>query len=135
MFASDFDQNPGVSSVSGISGVSQMKRFSFSLKLVFSFRPVRPVRLFLKKFRGIRDICVRPIHLLTCRLVDSLTCRPQKIRGICEIRVRANPLADPKIKVWFEGVRTTMIAKGRFFCNHFLHNPFIANILLAIFCI
>ena len=121
MFASDFDQNPGV------SGVSQMKRFSFSLKLVFSFRPVRPVRLFLKKFRGIRDICVRPIHLLTCR--------PQKIRGICEIRVRANPLADPKIKVWFEGVRTTVIAKGRFFCNHFLHNPFIANILLAIFCI
>ena len=89
MFASDFDQNPGVSNVSGISGVSQMKRFSFSLKLVFSFRPVRPVRpvrLFLKKFRGICDICVR-----------------------------ANPLADPKIKVWFEGVRTTMIAKGRFF--------------------
>ena len=52
--------------VSGVSSVSQMKRFSFSLKLVFSFRPVRPVRLFLKKFRGIRDICVRPIHSLTC---------------------------------------------------------------------
>ena len=55
MFASDFDQNPGVSSVSGISGVSQMKRFSFSLKLVFSFRPVRPVRpvrLFLNQRDG-----------------------------------------------------------------------------------